>query len=61
MRANAAGQFLLFDANMKPNMTGPGRPGRDDQDSLTAIAARAVGWTYPELLVNNLRQAWGMA
>jgi hypothetical protein len=61
VRASATGQFLLFDVNMKPNMTGPGRPGRDDQDSLTAIAARAVGWTYPELLINILRQAWGMA
>ncbi|MBX7215003.1 MAG: hypothetical protein K1X39_13400 [Thermoflexales bacterium] len=58
-REDAAGVLRLFDANMKPNMTGPGRPGRDDQDSLTAIAARAVGWSYDELLVNMLRQAWG--
>ncbi|GJC91316.1 fungal specific transcription factor domain-containing protein [Colletotrichum higginsianum] len=43
-------KFALFDVNMKPNMTGPGRPGRDDQASLTLMAAEALGWTYPELL-----------
>ncbi|KAI0387221.1 glutathione synthetase ATP-binding domain-like protein [Hypomontagnella monticulosa] len=43
-------QFALFDVNMKPNMTGPGRPGRDDQASLTLIAASALGWDYQELL-----------
>jgi hypothetical protein len=42
-RANRDGTFKLFDLNMKPNMTGPGRPGREDQDSLSAIAARGVG------------------
>ncbi|KAK4041456.1 hypothetical protein C8A01DRAFT_45415 [Parachaetomium inaequale] len=43
-------EFALFDVNMKPNMTGPGRPGRDDQASLTLIAAAALGWDYRELL-----------
>ncbi|GKT82286.1 D-alanine--D-alanine ligase [Colletotrichum tofieldiae] len=43
-------KFALFDVNMKPNMTGPGRPGRDDQASLTLMAAEALGWDYPELL-----------
>ncbi|KAK1635747.1 hypothetical protein BDP81DRAFT_395299 [Colletotrichum phormii] len=42
--------FALFDVNMKPNMTGPGRPGRDDQASLTLLAAEKLGWDYPELL-----------
>ncbi|KKY39191.1 putative d-alanine ligase [Diaporthe ampelina] len=42
--------FALFDVNMKPNMTGPGRPGRDDQASLTMMAASALGWDYKELL-----------
>lgn len=37
-------------------MTGPGRPGREDQASLTAIAAAAMGWDYGTLLRNNL---WG--
>ncbi|KAI3396709.1 hypothetical protein diail_11736 [Diaporthe ilicicola] len=43
-------KFALFDVNMKPNMTGPGRPGRDHQASLTMMAASALGWDYKELL-----------
>lgn len=43
---------------MKPNMTGAGRPGRSDQDSLSAIAARAAGWSYADLLVAMLGSAW---
>jgi hypothetical protein len=35
-------------------MTGRGRPGREDQDSLTAIAAAAIGWDYAALLQNIL-------
>ncbi|OAP65538.1 hypothetical protein AYL99_01510 [Fonsecaea erecta] len=50
-------KFAIFDVNMKPNMTGPGRPGREDQASLTAIAAAALGWDYPELLVRILKSA----
>jgi len=57
-RQDRAGAWKLFDLNMKPNMTGPGRPGRDDQDSLTAIAARAMGWDYSDLILNLLSQAW---
>ncbi|GLA87634.1 hypothetical protein AtubIFM56815_002060 [Aspergillus tubingensis] len=34
--------FALFDINMKPNMTGPDRPGHQDQASLTAIAVSAI-------------------
>ncbi|KAL5044856.1 hypothetical protein BDW71DRAFT_185462 [Aspergillus fruticulosus] len=49
--------FALFDINMKPNMTGPGRPGREDQASLTAIAASAMGWDYGTLLENILKGA----
>ncbi len=49
-REDRDGVFRLFDLNMKPNMTGPGRPGRDDQDCLSAIAARAEGWCYVDLL-----------
>lgn len=52
------GVFKLFDLNMKPNLTGPGRPGRDDQDSLSSIAARAVGWTYVDLLQATLAASW---
>ncbi len=57
-RAGRDGVFRLFDLNMKPNMTGPGRPGRDDQDCLSAIAARADGWSYGELLSAMLAAHW---
>lgn len=57
-RADAEGVFHLFDLNMKPNMTGAGRPGHDDQDSLSAIAARAIGWSYGDLLLAMVAGAW---
>jgi hypothetical protein len=57
-RQSPSGQYLMFDLNMKPNMTGAGRPGREDQDSLSCMAAREIGWSYGDLLVNMLRQAW---
>ena len=57
-RADAHGVYRLFDLNMKPNMTGAGRPGREDQDSLSALAARAVGWSYVDLLLAMLGGAW---
>ncbi|KAI4724321.1 glutathione synthetase ATP-binding domain-like protein [Aureobasidium sp. EXF-10728] len=50
-------KFALFDVNPKPNMTGPGRPGRDDQASLSAIAAAEVGWDYPRLLTEMVGSA----
>lgn len=59
-RANAHGEYRIFDVNAKPNMTGAGRPGRDDQDSLSAIAARAIGWTYGDLLGAMLDAAWSL-
>ncbi|MFC3440717.1 biotin carboxylase [Sphingobium rhizovicinum] len=57
-RADGDGDYKLFDLNMKPNMTGPGRPGRDDQDCLSAIAARADGWDFAQLLEAMLAAAW---
>jgi hypothetical protein len=57
-RADRHGTFKLFDLNMKPNMTGPGRPGREDQDCLSAIAARAEGWNYVDLLLAMLSAKW---
>lgn len=36
-------------------MTGPGRPGRDDQACLTAIAAAGIGWDYATLLENIVK------
>jgi D-alanine-D-alanine ligase len=60
-RQDAEGKFYLFDLNMKPNLTGAGRPGRSDQDSLTTMAAATIGWSYQDLVVNILRQAWSIA
>lgn len=59
-QAATAGPYYLFDLNLKPNMTGAGRPGRENQDSLSALAARALGWSYADLLRNMLGQAWGL-
>ena len=57
-RRDKDNSFKIFDVNMKPNITGAGRPGRDDQDSLISLAAKAVGWGYKGLLENILRNAW---
>lgn len=57
-RADGNGRFFLFDVNAKPNLTGAGRPGRDHEDSLSTIAAAAIGWGYPDLLVATARGGW---
>ena len=57
-RQDELGNYKLFDLNMKPNLTGAGRPNREDQDSLTTIAVRGIGWSYKDLLVNMVAQAW---
>jgi hypothetical protein len=57
-RQDSHGTYRMFDLNAKPNMTGAGRPGRDDQDSLSAIAARAIGWDYAALLGAMAAGAW---
>ena len=57
-RANKQGKYFLFDLNMKPNMTGPSRPHRKNQDSLTLLSARKIGWSYFDLLNNILNQKW---
>ncbi|KAJ5679261.1 glutathione synthetase ATP-binding domain-like protein [Penicillium macrosclerotiorum] len=49
-RFGSKSKFALFDINMKPNITGPGRPGRDDQTSLMGLAAKGMGWDYPRFL-----------
>jgi D-alanine-D-alanine ligase-like ATP-grasp enzyme len=59
-RADASGQYQLFDVNAKPNLTGAGRPGREDQDCLSALAARALGWSYGDLLKAMLAGAFQM-
>lgn len=57
MSAGKDAEFALFDINMKPNITGPGRPGRDAQAALTALAAEGLGWSYRDMVRNMLRQA----
>ncbi len=57
-RADNNGNYYLFDLNMKPNMTGSSRSHRKNQDSLTALASRGIGWSYSDLLINILRQFW---
>lgn len=57
-RADAHGTQFLFDVNAKPNLTGSGRPGREDEDSLSTLAAAAIGWSYPDFLVATARGAW---
>ncbi|KAJ5083931.1 glutathione synthetase ATP-binding domain-like protein [Penicillium alfredii] len=56
-RFGAESGFALFDVNMKPNITGPGRPGREDQASLMGLAAEAVGWDYAMFLRTVLGSA----
>lgn len=54
-------KFYLFDLNLKPNMTGPSRAHRQNQDSLTLLAAREIGWTYSDLLSNIASQRWRLS
>jgi hypothetical protein len=35
-------------------MTGPGRPGSENQASLIALAAAGLGWDHPSLLLRIL-------
>jgi hypothetical protein len=57
-RQRADGTWQLFDLTMTPTLTGPGRPGRDDQASPTTIAAGGIGWSYGDLLRQLLANAW---
>ncbi len=57
-RENRNNQYQIFDLNMKPNMTGASRKHRKDQDSLTMISAKGIGWSYKDLILNILSQHW---
>lgn len=57
-RKDAQGRYKIFDVNLKPNLTGAGRPGREEFDSLCTMSAGAIGWSYPDFVVNVLRNAW---
>ncbi|KAF2135836.1 uncharacterized protein K452DRAFT_346027 [Aplosporella prunicola CBS 121167] len=49
-RNQGGSPFAIFDVNMNPDMSGPGRPGRENQASLIGLAAEGYGINYPELL-----------
>ncbi|ORA33911.1 ATP-grasp domain-containing protein [Mycobacterium aquaticum] len=49
-REDAKGVIKAIDINMKPSMTGPGRPGRDQMINLSALSGTEIGWSYTELL-----------
>jgi D-alanine-D-alanine ligase len=49
-RADANGVIKAIDINMKPSMTGPGRPGRAQMINLSAMSGGEIGWNYTEML-----------
>ncbi len=57
-RMDQQGNYQIFDVNLKPNMTGASRPHRMDQDSLTMIAAKAMGWDFYDLLTQFMQFRW---
>ena len=57
-RQDDNGDYYIFDFNMKPNMTGSGRKNRQNQDCLTMISSRAMGWEYKDLLLSILSTKW---
>lgn len=58
-RQDPEGVYRIMDVNFKPNLTGPGRPGRDRDVSLVAMAAASYGWSYSDLVTNLLQsQDW---
>jgi hypothetical protein len=55
------GAFYLFDVNLKPNLTSPGRnASRAHTTNLCLMAALKFGWSNEEFLYNILRQAWSV-
>ena len=48
-REGANGVIKAIDINMKPSMTGPGRPGREQMINLSAMSAGEIGWSYTEM------------
>lgn len=57
-RQDRDGIYKIFDVNLKPNLTGPGRPSREFEASLVSIAAEKFGWSYLDLVVNILNTRW---
>lgn len=59
-RRDGRGVYKLFDFNLKPNITGQGRRGREEADSLVALSARAIEWDYSDLLLNIWANSWAV-
>lgn len=59
-RSDKNGNYFLFDLNLKPNMTGNIRKDRTDQNSLSAIAAASLGWSYTDFIKNIITQKWSL-
>ncbi len=57
-RKNNAGEYIMFDVNMKPNMTLGSRSHRSEQDSLMMIAAERAGLSRAGLLQAFIDTAW---
>lgn len=57
-RCGEDGKYKIFDFNLKPNMTGNVRPGRENQNSLVMIAAESIGMTYFDLLKKMTEYRW---
>ena len=51
-------EYLIFDLNLKPNMTGNIRTHRKNQNGLIAISAKGINWDYKNLIFNILIQNW---
>jgi len=60
-RVDRRGKGILFDLNPKPNMTGPGRPSREDQDNLVSIAVGGIGWNFTNLVDNIASNHWNVS
>ncbi len=56
-REDANGVIKAIDINMKPSMTGPGRPGREQMINLSAMSAGEIGWNYTEMLAGIANNA----
>jgi hypothetical protein len=56
-RERVSGGYEISEIDAHPDLSGAGRPGRDDQDSLCTLSARSMGWSYFDLLFNLLAQA----
>ena len=57
-RQNIDGEYIIFDVNMKPNMTLGSRRHRKEQDSLVMLAAQQAGMSRMDLLKSFIDTAW---